>query len=151
MATLPESKGFFKTLQNGQQYIKSWPMREKGLAAVFPEHRIIKAVRFAVRFMPPIAVFTLTWQIAMGGSLGPALATALFACSLPVQGLWWLGRRSATALPVSLIQWYDIICQQLNQAGHAIEPFNGTLTYQHLADLLQQAFKQIDKAFLDEL
>lgn len=151
MATLPESKGFFKTLQRGQQYIKSWPQKERGLAAVFPEHSIIKAVRFAIRFMPPIAVFTLTWQIAMGGSLGLAIATALFACSLPIQGLWWLGRRSATELPVSLVQWYDNICQQMSQAGHAVAPIEGALTYQHLAELLKQAFKQIDKTFLDDL
>ena len=35
--------------------------------------------RYAIRFMPPIAVFTLCWQIALGGQLGPAVATALFA------------------------------------------------------------------------
>jgi uncharacterized membrane protein YfbV (UPF0208 family) len=151
MATAPESKGLLTTLKRGQHYLKSWPQKEKGLAAVFPEHSIIKAVRFALRFMPPIAVFTLTWQISMGGSLGPAVATALFACSLPIQGLWWLGRRSATALPVSLVQWYEMISQQLNEAGHATAPINDTLTYQHLADLLQQAFRQIDKAFLEDL
>ncbi|MEA7538814.1 metallopeptidase TldD-related protein, partial [Salmonella enterica subsp. enterica serovar Virginia] len=41
-------------------------------------------------------VFTLCWQIALGGQLGPAVATALFALSLPMQGLWWLGKRSVT-------------------------------------------------------
>jgi uncharacterized membrane protein YfbV (UPF0208 family) len=38
-------------------------------------------------------VLTLCWQIALGGQLGPAVATALFALSLPMQGLWWLDRR----------------------------------------------------------
>lgn len=146
-----QPKGFFRTLQEGQRYMKSWPAKEKGLAAVFPEHRISKVVNFAVRFMPPIAVFTLTWQIALGGDLGPAIATALFACSLPIQGLWWLGRRARTLLPVPLVDWYSSISQQLAQTGHSIEPVEGKLTYQHLADLLKQAFKQMDKTFLDQL
>ncbi|XNM47520.1 hypothetical protein ACLK17_14195 [Escherichia coli] len=29
--------------------------------------------RYAIRFMPPIAVFTLCWQIALGGQLGRQL------------------------------------------------------------------------------
>ena len=146
-----QPKGFFHTLKQGQRYMKSWPAKEKGLAAVFPEHRIAKVVEFSIRFMPPIAVFTLTWQIILGGNLGLAVATALFACSLPIQGLWWLGRRSMTLLPVPLVEWYSDIYQQLAQSGHTIEPVEGKLTYQHLADLLKQAFKQIDKTFLDQL
>ncbi len=90
--------GWFRMFQRGQHYMKTWP-NDKRLAPVFPENRVSTATRFAIRFMPPLAVFTLTWQIAMGGQLGPAVATALFACSLPMQGLWWLGKRSVTPLP----------------------------------------------------
>ena len=89
------SVSWFQVFQRGQHYMKTWPS-DKSLAPVFPENRISTATRFAVRFMPPLAVFTLTWQIALGGQLGPAVATAIFACSLPMQGLWWLGRRSLT-------------------------------------------------------
>ncbi|VDZ72424.1 inner membrane protein [Atlantibacter hermannii] len=86
---------FFSLFRRGQHYAKTWPM-EKRLAPMFVENRSIRATRFAIRFMPPVAVFTLTWQIALGGQLGPAVATALFAISLPMQGLWWLGKRSVT-------------------------------------------------------
>ncbi len=37
---------------------------------------------------------------------GPAVATALFALSLPMQGLWWLGKRSVTPLPPSILNWF---------------------------------------------
>ena len=87
------SVGWFQVFQRGQHYMKTWPS-DKRLAPMFPENRISTATRFAVRIMPPVAVFTLTWQIALGGQLGLAVATAIFACSLPMQGLWWLGRRS---------------------------------------------------------
>lgn len=107
--------------------------------------------RFAVRFMPPIAIFTLTWQIALGGQLGPAIATALFACSLPMQGLWWLGKRSVTPLPPTLLQWFHEIRAKLVEAGKAQAPVEGTPTYQSLADVLQRAFKQLDKTFLDDI
>ncbi len=79
---------------------------EKRLAPVFVENRVIRMTRYAIRFMPPIAVFTLCWQIALGGQLGPAVATALFALSLPMQGMWWLGKRSVTPLPPSILNWF---------------------------------------------
>ncbi|MCS5808954.1 DUF412 family protein [Klebsiella pneumoniae subsp. pneumoniae] len=37
---------------------------------------------------------------------GPAVATALFALSLPMRGLWWLGKRSVTPLPPSILNWF---------------------------------------------
>ena len=75
---------FFSLFRRGQHYAKSWPM-EKSLAPVFVENRVIRATRYAIRFMPPVAIFTLSWQIALGGQLGPAVATALFALCLPTQ------------------------------------------------------------------
>ncbi|MDU5825570.1 MAG: terminus macrodomain insulation protein YfbV [Mixta calida] len=144
------SVGWFKTFQLGQHYMKTWP-NDKRLAPIFPENRITTATRFAIRFMPPLAVLTLTWQIALGGQLGPAVATALFACSLPMQGLWWLGRRSVTPLPPTLLHWFHEVREKLQQAGQAIAPLEGKPTYQALADLLKRAFRQLDKTFLDDL
>ncbi|MBA1845246.1 DUF412 domain-containing protein, partial [Klebsiella pneumoniae] len=99
------SVNFFSLFRRGQHYSKTWPL-EKRLAPVFVENRVIKMTRYAIRFMPPIAVFTLCWQIALGGQLGPAVATALFALSLPMQGLWWLGKRSVTPLPPAILNWF---------------------------------------------
>lgn len=151
MKSQPTGKsGVWRILQCGQHYMKTWPL-DKRLAPVFPENRVVRATRFAIRFMPPLAVFTLTWQIALGGQLGPAVATALFACSMPLQGLWWLGRRSVTPLPPTLSEWFHGIRHKLQEAGMALAPVEGEPTYQMLADVLKRAFKQLDKTFLDDL
>ena len=113
--------------------------------------RTIRATRYAIRFMPPVAVFTLCWQIALGGQLGPAVATALFALSLPMQGLWWLGKRSITPLPPSILHWFYEVRGKLEEAGQALAPVEGKPDYQALADTLKRAFKQLDKTFLDDL
>ncbi|AKH88531.1 terminus macrodomain insulation protein YfbV [Edwardsiella tarda] len=141
---------WFRLFQRGQIYMKTWP-NEKRLAPVFPEHRVSRATRFAIRFMPPIAMFTLCWQIALGGQLGPALATALFACSLPMQGLWWLGKRSVTPLPPTLLQWFHQLRDKLSASGIALAPLDGAPTYQSLAELLRRCCKQLDKTFLDDI
>jgi len=130
--------------------MKTWPS-DKRLAPVFPENRIATATRVGVRFMPPLAVFTLAWQIALGGQLGPAVATSIFACSLPMQGLWWLGRRSITPLPPTLLGWFHEVRHKLVEAGLALAPIEGAPTYQSLAEVLKRAFKQLDKTFLDDL
>ncbi len=150
MANESGTVSWFKLFQLGQHYMKTWP-NEKRLATVFPENRITAATRFAIRFMPPVALFTLTWQIALGGQLGPAVATALLACSLPVQGLWWLGKRSVTPLPPTLLRWFHEVRDKLQQAGQALTPIEGKPTYQALADVLRRAFRQLDKTFLDDL
>lgn len=151
MSTLQNSPpGFFKRFRLGNLYLKTFPM-EKKLSPIFPELRMIKETRFGIRFMPPIAIFTLAWQIALGGQLGPAVATALFACSLPMQGLWWLGKRAATPLPASLLSWFYDIRDKFTQAGIAMAPIEQQPDYLALAQLLQRAFKQLDKSFIEDI
>ena len=146
----PEKRpvSFFSLFNRGQHYAKTWPL-DKRLAPVFIENRIIRATRYAIRIMPPIAIFTLCWQIALGGQLGPAVATALFALSLPMQGLWWLGKRSVTPLPPSILNWF-YECAVNCRSGQALAPVEGKPDYQALADTLKRAFKQLDKTFLDD-
>ncbi|WP_105233343.1 terminus macrodomain insulation protein YfbV [Escherichia albertii] len=144
------SVNFFSLFRRGQYYSKMWPM-EKRLAPVFVDNRVIRMTRYAIRYMPPIAVFTLCWQIALGGQLGPAVATALFALSLPMQGLWWLGKRSVTPLPPAILSWFYEVRGKLQEAGQALAPVEGKPDYQALADTLKCAFKQLDKTFLDDL
>lgn len=140
----------FSLFGRGQHYSKIWPT-EKSLAPVFIENRIIRATRYAIRFMPPLAIFTLTWQIALGGHLGPAVATALFAISLPMQGLWWLGKRSVTPLPPAILQWFYEVRDKLEAAGQALAPLDRKPDYLALAETLKRAFSQLDKTFLDDL
>lgn len=141
---------WFSLFGRGQRYAKTWPM-DKRLAPVFLENRVIRLTRFAIRYMPPVAVFTLAWQLSLGGQLGPAVATALFACSLPLQALWWLGKRSITPLPAATLAWFYELREKFKAADMALAPVDGQPDYQALADLLKRAFKQLDKTFLDDL
>lgn len=118
---------------------------------MFIENRIIRATRYAIRhhaanrhFYPLLA--DSSWRPA-----GPAVATALFALSLPMQGLWWLGKRSVTPLPPSILNWFYEVRGKLQEAGQALAPVEGKPDYQALADTLKRAFKQLDKTFLDDL
>lgn len=106
--------------------------------------------RYAIRFMPPIAVFTSAGRLP-GGQLGPAVATALFALSLPMQGLWWLGKRSVTPLPPAILNWFYEVRGKLQESGQVLAPVEGKPDYRALADTLKRAFKQLDKTFLDDL
>lgn len=55
----PENRpvSFFGLFRHGQHYAKTWPL-DKRLAPVFIENRIIRATRYAIRIMPPVAIFT---------------------------------------------------------------------------------------------
>ena len=59
------SVNFFSLFRRGQHYAKTWPM-EKRLAPMFIENRTIRATRYAIRFMPPVAIFTLCWADCVG-------------------------------------------------------------------------------------
>ncbi len=150
MASDPSYISGLKLFQHGRHYMKTWPV-DKRLAPVFIENRIIVVTRFALRFMPPLALFVLTWQIALGGQQSAAVATALFACSLPMQGLWWLGKRSITPLPPGLLHWFHEMRVRLVESGQTLTPPEDRPTYQALAEVLKRAFKQLDKTFLDDL
>ncbi|WMQ73260.1 MAG: hypothetical protein GPOALKHO_000278 [Sodalis sp.] len=40
----------------------------KSLVHIFTEHRVVRATYFGVHDMPAVAVFTLNWQIVLGGA-----------------------------------------------------------------------------------
>lgn len=47
-----------------------------------------------------------------------------------MQGLWWLGKRSITPLPPTLLHWFQEVRLKLEEAGQAIVPCEGSPTYQ---------------------
>lgn len=130
--------------------MSTWPMR-KELAMLFPEQRYIRATRFAMRVMPAVAVMSVLSQMAFNNydALPQAIAVALFALSMPLQGLWWLGRRSNTTLPPSLASWYREIHDKILSEGYAMQPVKSQPRYMELAQVLNRAFKQLDKASLE--
>lgn len=146
---------FFKTLKQGQDYYKTWP-KIKVLTLIFPENRVINATTFAIKIMPFFAVFSLFWQQIYAPhnqtALAIALITSITALSIPLQGFYWLGKRSQRPLPWVTQQWFEKIAQQLEKDHHAIIIKNApTPTYQDLALLLQQAQKKFPADFWQEI
>ena len=147
---MSQQNSFWQAFRHGQDYMATWPMR-KELAILFPEQRYIKATRFAMRVMPAVAVISVLSQMAFDnyGALPQAITIALFALSMPLQGLWWLGRRSRTELPPSLATWYREIHDKIVSEGYALQPPKSRPRYKELAQVLNRAFKQLDKSSLE--
>ncbi|KYN24962.1 hypothetical protein AUQ44_03890 [Vibrio cidicii] len=142
--------GLAHSLRDGQKYMDIWPMR-KELNAIFPDQRIIKATRFGVKVMPAIAAISLLTQMAFDNyqALPQAIVVALFALSMPLQGMWWLGNRSNTQLPPALASWYRELHQKIVETGFALEPLKSRPRYKELAQILNRAFRQLDKNALE--
>ncbi|CAH0525366.1 terminus macrodomain insulation protein YfbV [Vibrio hippocampi] len=136
-----------QSIKNGQKYMELWPMR-KELTPLFPEQRIIKATKFGVKVMPAVAAISVLTQMAFSNAqaMPQAIIIALFAISLPIQGMWWLGNRSNTRLPPALATWYRELHQKVLETGYALEPAKSKPRYKELAMLLNRAFRQLDKS-----
>ncbi|WP_047049357.1 terminus macrodomain insulation protein YfbV [Vibrio mexicanus] len=142
--------GLVHSLKDGQKYMDTWPMR-KELNLLFPEQRIIKATKFGIKVMPAIAAISVLTQLAFQNpnAMPQAVIIALFAISLPVQGMWWLGNRANTQLPPSLAGWYRELHQKIVESGFALEPMKSKPRYKELAQILNRAFRQLDKSALE--
>ncbi|MGX9418283.1 terminus macrodomain insulation protein YfbV [Vibrio sp. RC27] len=142
--------GLVHNLRDGQKYMDSWPMR-KELSLLFPDQRVIKATRFAIKVMPAVAAISVLTQITFNNVdyLPQAIVIAVFALSLPVQGIWWLGNRSNTLLPPNLVHWYRELNEKILESGGAIEPVKSRPRYKELAYVLNRAFRQLDKSALE--
>ena len=142
--------GLVHSLRDGQKYMDTWPMRNE-LNLLFQEQRIIKATRFGVKVMPAIAAISVLTQMAFNNynAMPQAVIIALFAISMPIQGMWWLGNRSNTQLPPALAGWYREIHQKIVESGCALEPMKSRPRYKELAQILNRAFRQLDKSALE--
>jgi uncharacterized membrane protein YfbV (UPF0208 family) len=135
-------------LQDGQDYMKAWPM-QKQLYALFPECRVIAATKFGIKVMPALAVICVALHLNYFGMehLSQAIATGIFFLSLPVQGLLWLGHRSQQALPPAIESWYRQIYETMQTKGCALESLKPKPKFKELALLLKTAFNEMDRAF----
>ena len=145
-------KDMLALFRDGQSYRKTWPLK-KQLAAIFVEYRIIKATNLAINVLPMLAVLSFMVQLTY---LGPnyipqAIAGALFLLSIPLQGLYWLGKRANTLLPLSMANWYHQIHQQMTEEGCTPPISAHKPRYRELAELLKHAFDKMDKAFTRDM
>ena len=145
---------FFSILKQGQIYLQTWPLEAK-LGMIFPENRIIKATKFAQKFMPFMAVFAVVWQQLYAKAdltaFSLAILTALCALAMPFQGLYWLGKRAKSPLEPRSSQWFYEISERLRKQHESLLTVQDKPTYQHLAEVLQKAQQKLDKAFWQEI
>lgn len=143
---------FTATLHRGNDYLGVWP-QERQLAALFPEYRVISATRLGLRAMPALIVLSLLIQFQLGHpQYWPGVvASALFLASLPLQGLYWLGKRADTRLPPTLVNWYRQLYAKIAAAGIPIQEPVARPRYFELGETLTLAFKQLDKSFIRDL
>lgn len=140
------------TLHRGSAYLAVWP-KERQLAALFPEYRITMATRLALRTIPALMALSLLVQFQLGDPrYWPGVVTSvLFLASLPLQGLFWLGKRADTLLPPNLVTWYQQIYQKMAEAGVSVTQPVARPRYFELGETLNLAFKQLDKSFIRDL
>lgn len=142
-----------QTYRQGRRYLNTWVLHPK-LGMIFPENRVIRAIRFGEKATPAIAVLAIVWQrLTLSHSqmaLAAAIVTALFALSLPLQGVFWLGKRAQTPLNARSQVAYQQICAALKAKGVAVNEVDKPHFYD-LACVLAQAERHLDDAFWDEL
>ena len=146
--------GFYRTLKMGQHYLNIWPLEPK-LGAIFPENRVIKAILFAQKMMPFLAVLFVVWQqiYARGDNMALAVAvlSALFALCLPLQGFYWLGKRAQTPLSSQSAVGFHHVLEKLKENQEVIPNFSDKPTYLDLANLLKMAQKKLPRDFWQDL
>lgn len=140
------------TLRRGSAYLAVWP-KERQLAALFPEYRITTATRLGQSCIPALIVLSVLVQFQLGDPRywPSVVASILFLASLPMQGLFWLGKRADTRLPPSLVNWYQQIYRKMAEAGVPVSEPASRPRYFELGQALNQAFKQLDKSFIRDL
>ncbi|WP_373766453.1 terminus macrodomain insulation protein YfbV [Glaesserella sp.] len=143
----------YTTLQAGQRYLNTFPNQKK-LGLFMPDYRFIRLVKFASRFMPAFACFALIWQYFFHDPeqsvLANATLTSFFALSIPFQGLYWLGKRAKSPLPLSLLKWYEELRQKLIREKHKITD-QAVPSYQDFANLLRLAEETWGDSYFNEL
>lgn len=132
-------------LKDGQQYMQLCP-QDARFKATFPEINIIQLTRLGIRFAPPLAVLLFIWQYYMDASLVVSIVTILFALSLPVQGMLWLGKRARMPLPLTLLAWFNELKQQLIKNRILGEKAALPPTYMELMKLVRLCQKQLHQS-----
>ncbi|HSG53195.1 MAG TPA: terminus macrodomain insulation protein YfbV [Rheinheimera sp.] len=141
----------YKTLRAGWKYAKQWPAKPE-LNSLFVENKVIMLTAMAGRFLPAAAcVCALVQYSLLGSSYLPQIITMmLFVATLPLQGWYWLGVRAGTPLPPTISAWFMQIRTKMQQQGVQLPPLQQPGRYEDLAQVLRQAYQQLDKTFVKQ-
>lgn len=142
-------KLFFDVVRQGDFYLKSWP-KQKTLNCLFIDSKVVFYTRISIKVIPAFVILIMCLNIFFPEFLNwPATATlVLFLMGLPVQGLYWLGKRSNDFLPNQLLPWYMAIEEKLNKTTTKDGTMLKRPRYVDLALLLKNAFKRGGDDFL---
>lgn len=140
---------FFDVVRQGDIYLKSWPT-QKTLNSLFIDSKVAFYTRLSIKVIPVFVILIIALNVHFPYFLDwSATATlVLFLMGLPVQGLYWLGKRSNLFLPNQLLPWYAAIEKKLNKSYSQDEVMVQRPRYLDLARLLKNAFKRGGDNFL---
>lgn len=142
---------FFDVIKQGDKYLQTWP-KQRVLNCLFIDSKIAFYTRRSIKVMPAFIFLSIALNIIQPASLGwPIMLTfILFLLGLPVQGLYWLGKRSQELLPNRLLPWYTAIQEKLygNRTEQTMMQYRPS--YWDLALLLKNAFKIGGDKFLQD-
>lgn len=148
---------FFKTVKDGIRYCEIWP-QDPLLNPVFPECRVKRAIRAGRMILPPFIVFILLWSYVRGGGLlgvefmfavksnwPMTIICILFILLMPLQGYWWMGKRSRMKLNPRLRIFYMETCIRLHRSGEDSPDMMA------LAKIMHDGIKILGREFLSKL
>lgn len=97
----------YQLLTRGRKYVSLWPDRSE-LMQYFPQYRAVALCRLVVRYFPLLAItlFALVYSLSSGQAISLALFYFIFLASMPLQGLFLMGKKSQERLPPALASWY---------------------------------------------
>ncbi len=98
---------------------------ENGWRPFFVENRVICMTRYAIRFMPPVAVFYIMLADSAGRSVRSGRGDRLVRPELALGAGIAVVRETFQTLPPSILNWFYEVRGKLQEAGQALAPVEG--------------------------
>ncbi|WP_019615879.1 terminus macrodomain insulation protein YfbV [Psychromonas ossibalaenae] len=133
---------FTDVVKQGDHYLKTWP-KQPTLNCLFIDSKVVYYTQLLIKTVPAFVMLVVGLNILFPSLfVWPITVTfVLFLLGLPIQGLYWLGKRSQELLPNKLLPWYIAIQSELSGKRCELEEMLIRPSYLDLARLLKNAFK----------
>lgn len=140
MSRNPLYMNLVNIFKSGKLYMRICP-QDKELAYSFPEIKIINYIKTATKYLPPLIIALIVWQYYMHTQIAVTVITILFMLSMPIQGIFWLGKRAQSPLPLNLVDSYNYIKSRLIEKKILVNDKNtaNKLTFEELMKLFNLA------------
>lgn len=140
---------FFDVIRQGERYLQSWP-KQRVLNCLFIDSKVTFYTRLAIKTAPAFVILVVALNVLFPAILNWQSTSifVVFLLGLPVQGLYWLGKRSQQFLPNQLLPWYGAIHKKLSGNRTEQADILQRPRYLDLALLLKRAFRLGGDKFL---